>query len=132
VFKAINDTKLTSLKILRDAYMELKNRIGRIPYMTDFVENNSIDPEVIVGEHTNYYQFLLKMKEEVPGISLYEQQVLTFLSQEVLNGKRKHEVLLVELLLKKGEVANNQYIQELASIDCYIDEETMYSIERIF
>ncbi|MBB6452566.1 superfamily II DNA or RNA helicase [Salirhabdus euzebyi] len=132
VFKAINDSKLTSLKILREAYMELKNRIGRIPYLMDFIKQNSIDPEVIVGEHTNYYQFLIKMKEEVPDLSLYEQQVLTFLSLEVLNGKRKHEVLLVELLLNRDEVVNTEYIQQLAANNCYIDEDTLYSIERIF
>ncbi|MFS0862042.1 DUF3427 domain-containing protein [Fredinandcohnia sp. 179-A 10B2 NHS] len=132
VFKAINDSKLTSLKILREAYIELKNRIGKIPNLIDFVEHNSIDPVVIVEEHTNYYQFLVKMKEEIPQLSIYEQQVLTFLSLEVLNGKRKHEVLLVELLLKKGELVNIEYLQELSSNDCFIDEDTLYSIERIF
>ena len=69
IFKAINNSKLTATKIIKEAYVELKNRIGRVPYLYDFVSNHSIDPVVIVDHYSNYYQFLLKMKEEVPVLS---------------------------------------------------------------
>ena len=42
------------------------------------------------------------MKEEVTGLSDYENKVLTMLSLEVLNGKRKHEIILLDLLLNQG------------------------------
>jgi len=132
VFKAINDTKLTSLKVLREAYLELKNRIGRVPYLYDFLQNHSIDPVVIVEEHLNYYQFLLKLKEEVPTLNEYERKVLTFLSLEVLNGKRKHEIVLLDLLLQKGNVSKAEFIEQLMSNDCYVDEDTLNSVTRIF
>ena len=48
IFKAINNSKLTAMKILKEAFAELKNRIGRIPYLYDFIFNHSIDPVVIV------------------------------------------------------------------------------------
>ena len=85
------------MKILREAYIDLKNKIGRVPYLYDFVTNHSIDPVVIADNYTNYYQFLLKMKEEVPALTDYEDKVLTMLSLEVLNGKRKHEIILLEI-----------------------------------
>jgi superfamily II DNA or RNA helicase/HKD family nuclease len=132
VFKAINESKLTSLKVLKDAYLELKNRIGRVPYLIDFIRNNSIDPVVIVEEHMNYYQFLIKMKEEVPNLSLYEQQFLTFVSQEILNGKRKHEIILLELLVTKGDTSNERFIEELQSVSCYVNNDTITSINRVF
>ena len=69
IFKAINNSKLTAMKIIKEAYVELKNRIGRVPYLYDFVSNHSIDPVVIVDQYSNHYQFLLKMKEEVPVLS---------------------------------------------------------------
>lgn len=132
VFKAINDSKLTSLKVLREAYLELKNRIGRIPYLWDFVKHNSIDPVVIVEEHTNYYRFLLKMKETIPVLNDYEQQVLIFLSLEVLNGKRYHEILLLDLLFQQGRVSHTDYLRELEAVECSIDEDILFSVQRIF
>ena len=103
IFNSINESNLTALKILRDAYIELKNKIGRVPYLYDFITNHSIDPVVIAEKHTNYYQFLLKMKEEIPALTSYEDKVLTMLSLEVLNGKRLHEIILLELLLQQEE-----------------------------
>ncbi|WP_456272426.1 DUF3427 domain-containing protein [Bacillus sp. AK031] len=132
IFKSINDSKLTALKILREAYTELKNRIGRVPYLYDFIEHNSIDPSVIVMEHTNYYKFLDKVKEEgLPEISNYEFDVLTMLSQEILNGKRKHEILLLDLLLENEAVTKERFVQELESHNCHSDEETLESVQRV-
>ncbi|TYS61977.1 DEAD/DEAH box helicase [Bacillus infantis] len=131
IFKAINDSNLTALRILRDAYTELKNRIGRIPYLYDFIEHNSIDPAVVVMEHTNYYKFLNKIKEETPELSKYEFDVVTMLSQEVLNGKRKHEIILLDLLLESGKVTKERYVEELASQGCLTSEETIKSVERV-
>jgi superfamily II DNA or RNA helicase/HKD family nuclease len=132
IFKSINDTKLTSLKILRDAYVELKNKIGRVPYLHDFVTYNSIDPCVIVNEmKSNYQTFLEKVKEEVPALSKYENEVLTMLSQEVLNGKRKHEIILLGMLLERREVSREEYVEELSLVGCKTDIETLTSVERV-
>src|SRR5690606_3727316 len=116
----------------RDAYIELKNKIGRIPYLTDYIENHSIDPIVIADKHSNYYQFLLKMKEEIPTLTRYEDQVLTMLSLEILNGKRKHEIVLFEMLLDYGIIAKQDYVKQLSTIGCRIDRETILSVNRIF
>ncbi len=78
----------------------------------DFVSNHSIDPIVIADKYSNYYQFLLKMKEEVPALTNYENKVLTMLSLEVLNGKRKHEIILLELLLNQEKVEYNDYLNQ--------------------
>ncbi|WP_342507324.1 DEAD/DEAH box helicase [Sporosarcina sp. FSL K6-2383] len=131
IFSSINQSNLTALKILRDAYTDLKKRIGRIPYLYDFVANHSIDPTVIADKYVNYYQFLIKMKEEVPALSVYQDKVLTMLSAEVLNGKRKHEIILVEMLLKQNEVSHDDYLEQLTANDCRTDEGTLQSVNRI-
>ena len=125
IFKAINNSKLTATKIIKEAYIELKNRIGRVPYLYDFVSNHSIDPVVIVDKYSNYYQFLLKMKEEVPVLSDYENKVLTMLSLEVLNGKRKHEIILLDLLLHQEKVKYDEYLDHLKELNCQIDDATI-------
>ncbi|PFR28569.1 NgoFVII family restriction endonuclease [Bacillus cereus] len=132
IFKAINSSNLTALKILKEAYVELKNRIGRIPYLYDFILNHSIDPTVLAEGYSNYYQFLLKMKEEVPVLTDYENKVLTMLSLEVLNGKRKHEIILLELLLRQGKVSHDGYIKYLMESNCQTDGATIASVKRIF
>lgn len=117
------------MKILKEAFVELKNRIGRVPYLYDFVLNHSIDPVVIVERYSNYQQFLLKMKEEVSTLTSYENKVLTMLSLEVLNGKREHEIILLDLLLHQEKV---EYLNYLAESNCQIDDDTMASVRRIF
>jgi len=131
IFESINASNLTDLRILREAYQKLKNRIGRIPNLVDFIEQHSIDPQVITDKYQNYYQFLLKMKEDIPDISSYENKVLTMLSSEVLNGKRKHEVFLLKKLLLSGPVQKADFIEELELMNCRIDEATIHSMERV-
>jgi len=132
IFDAINNTNLSTLKTLKDAYTEVKNRLGRIPTLFDFIEQNSLDPEVIISYSDNYYNFLLKMKEEVPSLSEYEQAILTMLSKEFLNGKRIHEVILIEELLEKSTISKEDYLDKLRHFGTYIDEATIQSIENIF
>lgn len=110
----------------------MKNRIGRIPYLYDFIVNHSIDPVVLVEGYSNYYQFLLKMKEDVPTLTEYENKVLTMFSLEVLNGKRKNEIVLLELLLKQEKVDKDEYIKQLEKFNCLTDDDTITSVQRIF
>ncbi|MDQ0429519.1 superfamily II DNA or RNA helicase/HKD family nuclease [Planomicrobium stackebrandtii] len=131
VFSAIKKSNLSDMKILREAYIELKNRIGHIPQLQDFIHHNSIDPLVIVQKYTTYHQFLLKLKEIDPLVNAYEEQVLTMLSLEILNGKRLHEILLLELLLKKEKVTMDTYEQYIQSYNCSFDSETLASVQRI-
>ena len=132
IFSSINASQLTSLKILREAYNNLKNKIGRLPFLKDFIQNHSIDPVVLVEKHENYYQFLLKMKEDISALSIYENQVLTMLSMEILHGKRWHELVLLKMLLEKSRVSKRQYIEQLLKHNCVTDSATIRSVERIF
>lgn len=133
IFKSINSSNLTSFKHLRDAFIELKNRIGKTPFLYDFISNHSIDPIVIAERYSNYYQFLLKVKADVTLLlSDYENKVLTMFSLEILNGKRKNEIILLDLLLNKQKVNIDEYRTRLEESKCIIDDETMISVQRIF
>lgn len=132
IFEAINNTNLSTLKTLKDAYTEVKNRLGRIPTLLDFMEQNSLDPEVIIGYAENYYNFLLKIKEDIPSLTDYEQSVITMFSKEFLNGKRIHEILLIDALLENDSISKTDYIQKLHDFGTYVDEETIKSVETIF
>src|SRR5699024_9955598 len=88
IYQSIQTAKLMHMKVLKDAYQTLKMRIGRIPLFQDFYDHNSIDPTVIVDKKDNMLEFLQAMKEEVEAIPKHAQQILTFISKEVLPGKR--------------------------------------------
>ncbi|MCZ8537599.1 DEAD/DEAH box helicase [Paenisporosarcina quisquiliarum] len=131
IYKSINNTKLTQLKLLKDAFEKLKNRIGHIPYLYDFVINESLDPVAIVSEHDNYYAFLKKIKQEIPQINDYQKQVLTMFSQEILNGKRKHELLLIQLLIQSGSILVDDFKTVLIDNNCRYDDATLESVYRV-
>lgn len=132
IFDAITNTNLSRLSVLRDAYFELKNRSNRIPMLSDFIHNNSLDPEVIISYSDNYYLFLEKIKENPFILSSYESKILSMLSKEFINGKRVHEILLLKLLLNSGQVDMNDYISELHKFGIYVNEETINSVKNIF
>lgn len=130
IFEAINNTNLSQLKLLREHYIELKNRIGRIPTLVDFMKY-SVDPEIIIGYANTYYEFLIKVKEEVPSITDYEKGVLSLLGKDFLPGKRAHEILLLKLLLENEELSQEQYKKELKARDIHFTEETIFSVENV-
>lgn len=131
IYKSINNSNLTELKKLRDAFCELKNRIGRIPYLYDFITNHSIDPMVIVKQFETYYKFLKKINEEVPELNAFEEKILVMLSSEILPGKRKHEIVLLELLMQQERISYDHYLSALQQANCRSDEATLSSVERV-
>lgn len=131
IFEAINTTKdLNSFTTLKKEYTDLKNRIGRIPMLIDFI-HHSIDPEVIIKSTNNYYEFLKRLREEQQPITEYESQTLSLLSIELINGKRLHEVILLTDLLQHHSIAKDIYIRHLKDVNTYVDEETINSVENI-
>lgn len=131
IFDSIKVSNLTSMNLLKKEYEQLKDRLGRVPYLLDFELNEKTDPIVFVEKLGNYYAFLLKMKEDISIISDYESNVLTMLSFEVLNGKRKHEIILVDLLLRQGEITESAFINKLKELKCRTDENTLDSVKDV-
>lgn len=132
IFDAINNTKdLSSFTTLKKEYTALKNRIGRVPMLKDFINHHSVDPEVIIKSTNNYYSFLKRLKEDQTQITEYESQVLSLLSVELINGKRIHEVLLLTNLLQHQSISKDLYIRHLKDAGTYADEETLISVENI-
>lgn len=131
IYKSINNTKLTQLALLKEAYEKLKNRIGRQPFLQDFAENESLDPVAIISEHENYYAFLKKIKQDVQIINDYENKVLTMVSQELLNGKRKHELLLLNNLIQVKDLSETDFVGILMMNNCRTDLETIASACRV-
>lgn len=131
IFKSISNSNLTALKVLREAYIELKNRLNRVPLLLDFMQNNSLDPLIFADEFSSYYHFLSKIKESVPSLSEQDQQYLTMLSSEVLNGKRRHEIVLLDMLMTQDHVTKQEYVERLRAENCRVGVDTLHSVMRV-
>ncbi len=51
--------------IIRESYISLKNRLGRVPYLLDFYENGETDPLLIIREYKTYQNFLVSVENEL-------------------------------------------------------------------
>ncbi|WP_035512644.1 DUF3427 domain-containing protein [Halalkalibacillus halophilus] len=132
IYQSIDSENLSKAKMLREEFKQLKNKIGRVPFFYDFLRNNSIDPTVIAEKYDNCYEFLFKVGEkDLPSISQEEYKILTMLSKEILQGKRLHEIELLEQLINNGDMSKREYEAELSDLGCNIDEGTLNSVENL-
>lgn len=106
IFASID--KIRGMKsIIRESYISLKNRLGRIPYLLDFYNNGEIDPLVITKEYKTYQSFLeLMEQDECRGrITSEELLILEYLSKTILNGIRPYELEILRHFLGSNEIS---------------------------
>ncbi len=131
VLQSLANTSLDSMANLKAAFITLKHRLGRTPQLLDFSRFDSADPVVVATKSQNYWILQNKFKEEATVPTETESAFLSFLSAEILNGKRAHELLLLEHLLLAKTVSRDKYRAILASKGCTNDAKTIDSVQRI-
>ena len=106
IFKSID--KIRGIKsIIKDSYISLKSRLGRIPYLLDFYENDEIDPLVIIKEYKTYFFFLEAMERENYICSFTEQEKLTleYFSKTILSGVRPYELEILKTIMENENIS---------------------------
>lgn len=134
IFSSITNTTLSSIKILRDAFKDLENKLGRIPYLADFVKLKSIEPLIFFenSSFNNYADVITKFSDEMISLSEIEKKFLNFITFEVLNGKRKHELYLLKLLLENdGQVSSDKWFEYVLEHNLDIRSEVLESVNRV-
>ena len=99
--------------IIRESYITLKNRLGRVPYLLDFYENGEVDPLVIIKEYKTYQAFLETVEKELYIGQISEQELVTleYLSKTVLSGARPYELEILKRFLK-NEIIHLDTLQQ--------------------
>lgn len=132
ILNSLEKVKLDSLIELRQAYQQLHQQLGRTPLLNDFLSYGSVDPLVFANNPrlNNYGDFLQKMNVPVK-LTKYERQILTFVTKELLNGKRVHELLLLQLLLDHKICSSEDFCQALAKVGAQINPAVLKSVDDI-
>lgn len=131
ILVSLEKIKLDSMRELRQSYKDLKEKIGRVPLLYDFYQYGTTAPTVFAKNHAlaHYGDFLKKMGEEV-NLGNYQNAALSFVTKELLFGKRPHELLLLESCLDKN-ISRADFTKLLKSKNCYISEDVLNSVEKI-
>lgn len=106
IFRSIDSANMQLLADLKKDYNLLKFKLGRTPMMMDFIEHGSRDPFLFVNYSNSYYNFVIKVEQEV-SIALSRQQIklLELFSKEINNSKRLEESLILKTLIESGKLS---------------------------
>ena len=133
IFSAI-DKSTTPLKFLREKYFNLRDRLGRMPTADEFYRYGEIDPILFIEyKKGSYYEFVRSVDKEcgLEEFSEKQNQTLNYISTQIANGKRPHELLIMQMLLEEEQVDISRARQRLMRYNIELREEDYDSAMRI-
>ena len=126
IFDAIDKTNImNSIAFLKEKYIALKNKLGKVPSILDFYEYGEIDPMLFIEKERTYDSFVRKVDKDYTTVFLEQDEtVLDFVSQLLINGKRPHELIMLQLLMEKESFTKIEFKERLIEIgEIYREED---------
>ena len=102
IFASVDNANFSDVKLIRENYTNLKNKLGRIPRLREFDEYGEMDVLRIFdnGNLGSYYKFLVKYEKDYTiRLSKEEEKVIEFVSKKLASGKRIQELKLLKRML---------------------------------
>ncbi|MDE5588668.1 MAG: DEAD/DEAH box helicase [Acetatifactor sp.] len=103
IFAAVDNANFSDIKLIKENYTNLKNKLGRIPGLKDFDDYGEMDVLRIFDNNSlgSYYKFLVKYEKDYEiRLSPEEEKVIEFVSKKLASGKRIQELRLLDRMLK--------------------------------
>lgn len=104
IYRAIDGGDFTSIRFLKNEYLDLRQRLGRTPTLLEFDKNGSIDPLLIFQNSSlgSYHAFLSKYERSY-DVKFNETQynALRFISQKLASGKRFEDLFVLRELVEQ-------------------------------
>lgn len=113
IFDSVDKANFSDIKLIKENYTNLKNKLGHIPALKDFDDYGEMDVLRIFDNNSlgSYYKFLVKYEKEYKiRLSDNEEKIIEFVSKKLANGKRIQELRLLKRML---EYANSESIRNL-------------------
>ena len=105
IFAAVDNANFSDIKLIKENYTNLKNKLGRIPGLRDFDDYGEMDVLRIFDNNSlgSYYKFLVKYEKEYEvRLSPEEEKVIEFVSKKLASGKRVQELSFLRRVLFYG------------------------------
>lgn len=102
IFSAIDVANFSDIKLIKQNYKNLKDKLGKIPSLLDFDRYGEMDVLRIFDNNSlgSYYKFLVKYEPDYTvRLSAEQEKIVEFVSRKIANGKRIHEIELLDLML---------------------------------
>ncbi|MBQ8069980.1 MAG: DEAD/DEAH box helicase [Bacteroidales bacterium] len=108
IYKSIDTADLNQIKLLKKEYQQLKYKLGRIPYLSEFDALGELDPMRIIQKKGSYQAFLRDCEPDFKmEWSDKQYQILEFISTKFASGMRLHELVLLKSLINSPISAEN-------------------------
>lgn len=102
IFTSVDNANFSDIRLIKENYTNLKNKLGRIPRLRDFDEYGEMDVIRIFDNNSlgSYYKFLVKYEKEYKTrLPEDEEKVIEFVSKKLANGKRIQELQMLKRIL---------------------------------
>ena len=132
IFKAIDQVNFSVVRVIKEAYKQLKSKLGHIPSLRDFDTYESIDPLLIFqNKSLGCYHVFLKKYEKDYTIDFDQDQVsdLIYISRSLAAGKRVHELEAIKIAIEDHDHVMQRLKETLK--DQYDISMTHYSYDTI-
>lgn len=135
IFEAIDHADFTDIKLIKENYNNLKRKLGRIPSLLDFDKYGEMDVFRIFDNKSlgSYYKFLVKYEKKFKiRLNMNEEKMIEFISKKIANGKRIHELELLNILNNESDNLLEKLQKKInVKYGFYLDEQTKSSIVNV-
>lgn len=136
IFSAIDNANFSDIKLIKENYYNLKDKLGRIPKLCDFDNYGEMDVLRIFDNKSlgSYYKFLVKYEPAYKvRLTQEQEQIIEFVSKKFANGKRVHELAFLDRMLKYKNGLAGLFVENMHDVyGIEIDKIQMKSIINIF
>lgn len=127
IYQSIDAANFTQVRLIKDSYKQLKEKLGRIPHLKEFEQYGAIDIQLMFQNKSLgcYHTFLSKYEKDYHiHFSTLEEKYLQFISSKLSSGKRVEELEAIKLIINKRtnllthlkETLNSDYKIELPDV----------------
>lgn len=105
IFESIDKAKFNKVTFIKENYLKLKQKLGRIPRLIDFDDYDALDPLIIFnnGSLGSYYKFLKKYEKNYTLLlTPLQETFIEFVSKKLASGKRIHELELLKYSIENS------------------------------
>ena len=137
IYESIDSANFSEMKLIKECYKNLKYKLGRIPSLMDYEEYGEIDVMRIFENASlgSYHKFLKKVEKDEYKVdfSTIEEKYLEYVSTKFANGKRLHELLILDELLgeNNGNVMSRVMSKMQNDFGISVNEKTRKNVENI-